>query len=86
MLVDGWVPHDILSHLGTASLTPLAKPDGGIRPLAVGEFFRRFISRNLCLQFQNAFRENLRPHQYAVGIGAACEAIYIRARDHRIAF
>ena len=32
LLVDGQVPGPIVSHLGGASLTPLAKPNGGVRP------------------------------------------------------
>ena len=42
LLVDANVPSVVADLLGGASLTPLAKPDGGVRPLAVGEALSPF--------------------------------------------
>ena len=72
VLVDAAVPASVAELLGAASLFPLAKPGGGIRPLAVGEAFRRLTSRALCLQLRDSFREDLAPHQDAVALGAGC--------------
>ena len=75
-MIDGAVPPSALGHLGMASLSPLAKPDGGIRPLAVGEVLRRLAARAVCHQCQEAFRKDLAPHQFAVAVGAGCETIH----------
>eukprot|EP00973_Karenia_brevis_P050268 6976389-Karenia_brevis.AAC.1 len=62
--------------LGGAMLTPLSKPDGGIRPLAVGEALRRLTAKAICLQMSSAFHEDLKAHQYAVAVGAGCETVH----------
>ena len=76
LLVDGQVPGPIVRHLGGASLTPLAKPNGGVRPLAVGEAVRRLTARAVCMQSKESFAQDLQPHQFAVGLKGGCELVY----------
>lgn len=57
--------------LCAARLTPLLKPDGGIRPIAVGELFYRLAMKAI-------FRSNnqksfLSPHQFGVGTKGGTE-------------
>ncbi len=84
LLVSSSVPPDIVELLGAASLTPLAKPAGGVRPLAVGEVLRRITARAVCMQAKDCFANDLVPHQFAVGLMGGCEAILkcIEVRVH----
>lgn len=43
-LIRGEVPDDVVPYFMGAPLTPLRKPDGGVRPTAVGETLRRTVS------------------------------------------
>ena len=84
LLVDGSVPEDVLELLASASLAPLAKPAGGVRPLAVGEILRRITARAVCMRAKDAFAADLVPHQFAVGLMGGCEAVLksIEVRVH----
>lgn len=64
------------SMLCSARLTPLVKPDGGIRPIAVGEMFYRLALKAL---FEANFDpDSLAPSQLGVGSPGGTEPI-IRA-------
>jgi hypothetical protein len=56
-------------------LLTLAKPSGGIRPIAVGEVLYLLVSRTFCLQFNGAFIIHLSPHQFGVAIRGGYEGI-----------
>ncbi|GJR93621.1 hypothetical protein Tco_0265795, partial [Tanacetum coccineum] len=53
---------NLLKFVASAPLTPLLKPDNGIRPIAVGTIWRRFVSKvsmkvaMLTVDFSNAFK------------------------------
>ncbi len=51
-VMDGAVPEEVKPVLYGAALTPLDKPDGGIRPIAVGEVFVRIVGKLLAAQFR----------------------------------
>ena len=76
LLVDGAVPSATLELLAASALTPLAKPNAGVRPLAVGEVLRRVTARAICMQSRSALSADLRPHQFAVGVRGGGEIIY----------
>ena len=61
--------------LRRATLVPLLKPTGGVRPLAVGETLRRLPARSLLLQEQARLKHAVAPHQQAIGQKAACELV-----------
>ena len=75
LVVPGQVPPRAMDMLAGASLTPLAKPNGGLRPLAVGEVLRRATARAMCAQERESFTTDLEPHQFAVGLPGCCEVI-----------
>ena len=56
-------------------MTPLAKPSGGVRPLAVGESIRRLTAGAVCMQCRQQFGTDRGSHQYEVGMSGGCEAI-----------
>jgi hypothetical protein len=64
----------IQQPLCTATLIPLKKKDGGIRPIAVGETLRRLVGKAL-LQLPDVKREleALKPRQCGVGVPFAAE-------------
>jgi hypothetical protein len=61
------------SQLCAARLTPLLKPGGGIRPIAVGELFYRLAMKAI---FATSFRHDfLGPNQFGVGSKGGVEPI-----------
>lgn len=59
--------------LCSARLTPLLKPDGGIRPIAVGEMFYRLITKAIFTA--NYEHDQLHPCQLGVGSKGGIETI-----------
>ncbi|XP_029655915.1 uncharacterized protein LOC115229755 [Octopus sinensis] len=50
------------------------KKEGGIRPIAVGCFYRRLASKVACRQATKLLGSELRPIQLGVGVSGGCEA------------
>ena len=70
------------SMLCTSRLTPLLKPDGGIRPIAVGELFYRLATKTI---LKIAFKADfLLPNQLGVGSKGGVEPI-VRAVERALA-
>ena len=44
----GDCPYDLAPYLISASLIPLAKKAGGVRPIAVGEVYRKLVGKCMC--------------------------------------
>ncbi|KAA8496275.1 Retrotransposable element [Porphyridium purpureum] len=63
-----------------ARLIPLRKPDGGVRPIAIGEIFRRVLGRLAVTSLAHDAVETLAPDQYGVGRMAGLEAMVMRTR------
>ena len=57
-----------------ANLTALRKPDGGVRPVAVGLVLRRLCSKLATFVVRNEAANYLRPHQVGFGLPGGCEA------------
>ena len=53
--------------LAGANLTALPKKDDGIRPVAVGEVWRRLTAKSLCNSFKEKSASFFSPHQIGVG-------------------
>ena len=80
MLVAGEACRGVASFLAGAPLYALRKPDGGVRPIAVGESLRRLVSK-CCAQARSVkdmAKELLEPWQLGVGTRARTEVL-IRA-------
>ena len=58
----------------SASLTALKKKDGGVRPIAVGNVFRRLAAKIACRREMQLLGNELRPVQLGVGVSGGCEA------------
>ena len=76
-LVNRLLNADVSDHarklLFSANLTDLRK-DGRIRPIAVGNAFRRLASKVGCAAVTPSLARQLSPSQIGVGIQGACEA------------
>lgn len=68
LALQGDVPQSLAPFLASAPITPLAKPDGGIRPIAVGETWRRLISKCAVRHVTVQASQYLLPLQLGVGI------------------
>ena len=64
---------DPIRHFG-AQLYALQKKGGGMRPIAVGNIFRRLFSKLSLHSVMNSLRENLLPCQLGVGVRLGCES------------
>ena len=79
-VAHGCVPGGRLGLPATAflldGLTPLAKPGGGVRSIAVPEPLRRLLARAVTTQFRDTFAEALCPLQCAVGLAGGAEVAH----------
>ncbi|MCP4990354.1 MAG: hypothetical protein GY928_31250 [Colwellia sp.] len=81
-LAQGRAPAGIAPWLAGAPIYPLKKPDGGVRPIAVGETLRRVVSRALCHRYKGRFANLLLPvGQVGVGIPSGAEAAVLAVRE-----
>ena len=74
--VNGRLPDALGPMLCAARLIPLKKKDGGVRPVAVGEVFRRVVGKCL-LRHPHVVEQvkSLQPLQLGVGVPMACPII-----------
>ena len=63
-------------YLRDATLIPLQKPDGGIRPICVGEILRRFASRLLLKKFRDQICHVLGASQACMSKGGIEQTIF----------
>lgn len=66
-LAAGRAPRAIAPFLAGATLHALPKPDGGVRPIAVGEVLRRLVGKCLSTAVRDTVRDVLLPLQVGVG-------------------
>ena len=74
LILEGRTPSEIQPILFGASLTPLKKKSGGIRPIAVGCTFRRLASKCAVIHALDSIPELMVPHQLGFGVPGGVEA------------
>ena len=57
LLVKGHAPVAFAPYLAGAGLVALSKEGGDVRPIAIGEVFRRIASKTLCIEFKGICRQ-----------------------------
>ena len=75
LVINGSVPPAVSPVFFGASLVALNKKDGGIRPIAVGLFFRRLASKIVCSSINDLFGNLFRPQQLGFATKNGCEII-----------
>ena len=73
--VQGNIPREFAPLYTCATLIPLRKKDEGVRPIAVGEIWRRILGKQVALAMKNQAAEYLKPNQFGVGVAGGGEAI-----------
>ena len=82
LLFSGKMAPEITEALGSCTLIALAKPDGGIRPIAIGEVLRRLASRAVCHQWKESLGIRFSPFQYGVQTKGGAEQVLHVIRTH----
>lgn len=63
-----------MAHIiGDVKILTLAKPSGGIQPIAMGEVFYQLVHMVLYLYFCNVFSFHLSLHKFSVVVRGGCE-------------
>ena len=76
MAANGQLPACLSALFAAARLLPFRKKSGGIRPIAVGDVFRRLIGKSLLKLHQaEVVDQSLYPVQLGVGVQGATELI-----------
>ncbi|KAL5730364.1 hypothetical protein ACHQM5_003194 [Ranunculus cassubicifolius] len=75
LFLAGRCPSRLGEFVASAPLTPLAKPGGGVTPIAVGFIWRRLVSKAAALSTGKFIGEYLEDHQFGVGVPGGGEAI-----------
>lgn len=73
--LDGRCPAILGEYVASAPLTPLLKPGGGLRPIAVGTIWRRLCSKLAAISVCKDMNSYLGNHQFGVGIPCRGEGI-----------
>ncbi|GJR46042.1 putative reverse transcriptase domain-containing protein [Tanacetum coccineum] len=74
-LLVGKCPKRLGEYIASAPLTPLVKPGGGIRPIAVGTIWRRLVSKVCATTIGHSLDTYLNDLQFGVGVSGGGEAI-----------
>jgi hypothetical protein len=74
-IAHGKLPNEVLDVMRTSLLTPLAKDDGGTRPIAVQEVLLRLTAK--CVEAMEVVEasRHLAPYQYGVGVQGGAETV-----------
>ncbi|CEM34525.1 unnamed protein product [Vitrella brassicaformis CCMP3155] len=74
-LLSAKLPQLVTKLLDTANLVALTKGPGKVRPVAVGDAVRRWVTRAVCMQHKNKMAAYFAPLQCAVGTPAGNEKL-----------
>ena len=69
------VPEEVIDGIRLGRLTALAKPDGGVKEIVVGDIVRRLVARTIAKQFAKRAEVATAPFQYRLSTKAGCECV-----------
>ncbi|GKB47037.1 hypothetical protein Tco_0897790, partial [Tanacetum coccineum] len=75
LLLEGRCLKVLAEFVASAPLTPLLKPDNGIRPIAVGAIWRRLASKVAMRGVRKKMFKYLGDFQFGVGVPSRAEAV-----------
>ena len=79
-MLSGTLPPLTRQFVCGANLSALLKKDGGLRPIACGDVWRRLTARCVCKDLAPRFAHILSPHQFGVAVKGGLEALVHTAR------
>ena len=82
VILSGDVPSQVCPIFFGANLIALRKPDGGVRPIAIGNTLRCMVAKAVSRLMFDTFGNKLRPVQLGCGTKAGCEAAVNAARTY----
>lgn len=80
IISSGEVPMDVRPIFFGATLIALRKKCGGIRPIAIGNVWRRLTAKIICFRIRDSVNTFLSPHQLGVCVPYGAEAAVHAAR------
>ena len=83
-LAVGDIPEEVVDGIRLGRLTALAKPDGGVREIVVGDTVRRLVARTMAKQVANKAEKATAPFQYALSTRAGCECVVQALTDQDV--
>lgn len=88
-MLSGKLQSDFIKIMYGASLCALDRKGGGVRPIVVGNTFRRLTSKLACWSVRSDMASKFAPRQVGFGINGGCEAAahatrtFIKKNSHR---
>ena len=80
-MLKGKVPNQIVPVLYGATLIAFSKPNGGVRPIAIGNTLRRLTAKAAAFSLKAELQPKLYPYQLGVSIPGGAEAIVHSGRS-----
>ena len=74
-LLNGFLSRQVLRRLNRARLIAIPKPDGGVRPVAMGDVFGKLAGIILFQRYENTLEPLFAPMQQGIMSKAGCERI-----------
>jgi hypothetical protein len=81
-LLSAKIINEMCPFIFGASLCALKKKDGGIRPIAIGNIFRRLAAKIGCYKLQSDLHSYLTPNQLGVATKLGCESCIHSVRTY----
>ena len=81
-MLRGDLPSGILPVMYGASLIAFSKPNGGVRPIAIGNTLRRLTAKAAAYCVKDILKAKLFPFQLGVSVSGGAEAIVHSARSY----
>ena len=81
-LATAGVPTEILGTYLAARIVPATKPNGGVRPFAIGQVIRRLVCKATAKLLIKKVRSISSPHQFAVGMKQGPELLHKTVSAH----
>ncbi|XP_062510762.1 uncharacterized protein LOC134186742 isoform X2 [Corticium candelabrum] len=75
IIAAGLVPEPITKLLCAARLIALSKSSGDVRPIAIGEVFRRITAKTICSQYKDSFSKFFAPLQHGIATDGGADLL-----------
>ena len=75
IIAAGLVPEPITKLLCAARLIALPKSSGDVRPIAIGEVFRRITAKTICSQYKDSFSKFFAPLQHGIATDGGADLL-----------